>query len=234
MSAEGGSSTDIIRLDGIRKVFDAGESSVHALRGVTLSIRKGEYIAVMGPSGSGKSTLMHIVGCLDTPTSGEYVLAGDRVSDMTSWSLARVRNRRIGFVFQTHNLLPRASILRNVELPMMYGGAPRARRRQRAAELLARLGLGDRLKNVPSQLSGGQRQRVAIARALVNDPAIILADEPTGNLDTKTGEEILSIFDDLNRQGHTVILVTHDHSVAARTRRIITLVDGQVVTSEAA
>jgi putative ABC transport system ATP-binding protein len=234
MSAESGPSTDIIRLNDIRKVFDAGESPVHALRGVTLSIRKGEYIAVMGPSGSGKSTLMHIVGCLDTPTSGEYVLAGDSVSDMTSWSLARVRNRRIGFVFQTFNLLPRASILRNVELPLMYGGVPRAKRRQRAAELLTRLGLGDRLKNVPSQLSGGQRQRVAIARALVNDPAIILADEPTGNLDTKTGEEILSILDDLNRQGHTVILVTHDHSVAARTRRIITLVDGQVVTPEAA
>jgi len=234
MSAESGPSTDIIRLNDIRKVFDAGESSVHALRGVTLSIRKGEYIAIMGPSGSGKSTLMHIVGCLDTPTSGDYVLAGDSVSDMTSWSLARVRNRRIGFVFQTFNLLPRASILRNVELPLMYGGVPRAKRRQRAAELLTRLGLGDRLKNVPSQLSGGQRQRVAIARALVNDPAIILADEPTGNLDTKTGEEILSILDDLNRQGHTVILVTHDHSVAARTRRIITLVDGQVVTPEAA
>ena len=234
MSAEGLSSTTIIRLDDIRKVFDAGETSVHALRGVSLSIEKGDYIAVMGPSGSGKSTLMHIVGCLDTPTSGTYVLAGDNVSDMTSWSLARVRNRRIGFVFQTFNLLPRASILRNVELPMMYGGAPRAKRRQRASELLARLGLGDRLKNVPSQLSGGQRQRVAIARALVNDPAIILADEPTGNLDTKTGEEILSIFDDLNRQGHTVILVTHDHSVAARTRRIVTLVDGQIVRAEAA
>ena len=195
---------------------------------------KGEYVAIMGPSGSGKSTLMHIVGCLDSPTSGAYVLAGESVSEMTSWSLARVRNRHIGFVFQTFNLLPRASILRNVELPMMYAGTSRSKRRERASEMLAKLGLGDRLKNIPSQLSGGQRQRVAIARALVNEPSILLADEPTGNLDTKTGEEILGIFDELNRQGHTVILVTHDHAVARRTHRVITLVDGQVVRAEAA
>ncbi|HZI93613.1 MAG TPA: ABC transporter ATP-binding protein [Patescibacteria group bacterium] len=225
---------DVIRLNQIQKVYDAGETSVHALRGVTLSITKGEYVAIMGPSGSGKSTLMHIVGCLDSPTSGDYVLAGQNVSEMTSWSLARVRNRHIGFVFQTFNLLPRASILRNVELPMMYAGTSRSKRRERASEMLAKLGLGDRLRNIPSQLSGGQRQRVAIARALVNEPSILLADEPTGNLDTRTGEEILGIFDDLNRQGHTVILVTHDHAVARRTQRVITLVDGQVVRAEAA
>jgi len=225
---------EVIRLSEIRKTYDAGETSVHALRGVSLSISRGEYVAVMGPSGSGKSTLMHIVGLLDTPTSGEYVLAGDKVSDMTGWSLASVRNRRIGFVFQTYNLLPRASILRNVELPMMYSGVSRAARRERAGRMLARMGLGDRLKHLPTQLSGGQRQRVAIARALVNDPAIILADEPTGNLDQKTGEEILGIFDELNEQGHTVILVTHDHAVARRTRRIVTLVDGLVVDAEAA
>jgi len=225
---------EVIRLREISKVYDTGENSVHALRGVTLSIAKGEYVAIMGPSGSGKSTLMHIVGCLDTPTGGEYVLAGERVSEMTSWSLARVRNKHIGFVFQTFNLLPRASILRNVELPMMYGGISRSKRRQRATDMLTRLGLGDRVKNLPSQLSGGQRQRVAIARALVNDPSIVLADEPTGNLDTKTGEEILAIFDELNKQGHTVILVTHDHAVARHTQRVITLVDGQVVRAIAA
>src|SRR5678815_1370036 len=193
---------DVIRLNQIQKVYDAGETSVHALRGVTLSITKGEYVAIMGPSGSGKSTLMHIVGCLDSPTSGDYVLAGQNVSEMTSWSLARVRNKHIGFVFQTFNLLPRASILRNVELPMMYAGTSRSKRRERASEMLAKLGLGDRLKNIPSQLSGGQRQRVAIARALVNEPSILLADEPTGNLDTRTGEEILELFEDLSRKGN--------------------------------
>ena len=226
--------SEVIRLSDIRKVYDAGESSVHALRGVSLSIHQGEYVAIMGPSGSGKSTLMHIVGLLDTPTSGEYALAGENVSDLSGWSLARVRNRRIGFVFQTYNLLARASILRNVELPLMYAGASRSQRRERATELLSRLGLGDRIRHLPSQLSGGQRQRVAIARALANDPAILLADEPTGNLDSKTGEEILEIFDGLNRQGHTVVLVTHDHGVAARTHRVITLVDGRVAGAQAA
>ena len=224
----------VIRLREIHKQYDAGESEVHALRGVSLSIAQGEYAAIMGPSGSGKSTLMHIVGLLDVPTSGDYFLAGEEVSDMTGWSLARVRNKRIGFIFQAYNLLPRASILRNVELPMMYAGVSRAQRRERASALLARLGLGDRLKHVPSQLSGGQRQRVAIARALANNPAIVLADEPTGNLDSRTGEEILEIFDDLNRQGHTIILVTHDHAVASRAHRTITLVDGQVVKAQAA
>ena len=191
--------SEVIRLSDIRKVYDAGESSVHALRGVSLSIRQGEYVAIMGPSGSGKSTLMHIVGLLDTATSGEYALAGENVSDLTGWSLARVRNRRIGFVFQTYNLLARASVLRNVELPLMYAGASRSRRRERATEVLTRLGLGERLRHLPSQLSGGQRQRVAIARALANDPAILRADEPTGNLDSKTGEEILEIFDGHNQ-----------------------------------
>ncbi|HEY3175234.1 MAG TPA: ABC transporter ATP-binding protein [Candidatus Polarisedimenticolia bacterium] len=231
-----GNGDDVIQLKEIRKIYDsdAGESSVQALRGVTLGIKQGDYVAIMGPSGSGKSTLMHIVGCLDTPTSGDYVLAGRKVSDLTSGSLARVRNKYIGFVFQTYNLLPRASILRNVELPMMYAGVSRSKRRERAGELLARLGLDGRFKHLPSQLSGGQRQRVAIARALVNEPRIILADEPTGNLDQKTGEEILGIFDELNRQGHTLILVTHDHAVAGRAHRVITLVDGQVVTPEAA
>ena len=220
---------EVIRIHDIRKIYDSGESSVAALRGVNVTITQGEYVAIMGPSGSGKSTLMHIIGCLDTPTSGDYMLAGEKVSDMSSRALARVRNRYIGFVFQTYNLLPRASILRNVELPMMYAGASRAKRRERAGALLDRMGLVGRHKHLPSQLSGGQRQRVAIARALVNDPKIILADEPTGSLDTKTGEEILGLFDELNRQGHTIILVTHDHTVARRTRRIISLVDGMVV-----
>ena len=220
---------EVIRIHDIRKIYDSGESSVAALRGVNVTITQGEYVAIMGPSGSGKSTLMHIIGCLDTPTSGDYMLAGEKVSDMSSRALARVRNRYIGFVFQTYNLLPRASILRNVELPMMYAGASRAKRRERAGALLDRMGLVGRHKHLPSQLSGGQRQRVAIARALVNDPKIILADEPTGSLDTKTGEEILGLFDELNRQGHTIILVTHDHAVARRTRRIISLVDGMVV-----
>jgi putative ABC transport system ATP-binding protein len=229
-----GAGDPVIRLTGIKKVYDAGELPVHALRGVDVNIAQGEFVAIMGPSGSGKSTLMHIVGCLDSPTEGRYILAGQDVSDMSGRALARVRNQRIGFVFQTFNLLPRASILRNVELPLMYAGRSRSARRQRATEVLAQLGLGERLKHVPSQLSGGQRQRVAIARALVNNPAIILADEPTGNLDQKTGEEILEIFDHLNRQGHTIILVTLDHAVARRAQRIITLVDGQVVQAQAA
>ena len=182
----------------------------------------------MGPSGSGKSTLMHILGCLDVPTEGEYYLAGAPVSGLSSRGLARVRNRRVGFVFQAFNLLPRATILRNVELPMLYAGVGRAERRERAMEALRRVGLAERAKNVPSQLSGGQRQRVAIARALVNSPSIVLADEPTGNLDTKTGQEILAIFGELQSQGHTVLLVTHDTQIAARAHRVIRIVDGLV------
>jgi putative ABC transport system ATP-binding protein len=218
----------IIRLTGVHKVYDAGENEVHALRGVDLDVLPGTYMAIMGPSGSGKSTLMHILGCLDVPTDGEYWLAGKAVSRMSSAGLARVRNQRIGFVFQSFNLLPRASALRNVELPLLYAGVPRAERRERAWAALERVGLADRAKHLPSQLSGGQRQRVAIGRALVNDPSILLADEPTGNLDTRTGHELLGLFDELHDQGHTVILVTHDSAVASRTHRLIRIVDGLI------
>ncbi|MBP7147955.1 MAG: ABC transporter ATP-binding protein [Acidobacteria bacterium] len=218
----------MIRLRNVHKVYDAGETAVHALRGVDLDVVGGEYMAIMGPSGSGKSTLMHILGCLDVPSDGEYRLGGELVSQMSARQLAGVRNRRIGFVFQSFNLLPRASIQRNVELPLLYAGAGRGERRERAREALRRVGLAERAKNVPSQLSGGQRQRVAIARALVNEPSILLADEPTGNLDTRTGQEILELFDELNAQGHTVILVTHDPNVAAHARRVIRIVDGLI------
>ncbi len=227
-AAEAPAQGTIIRLAGVRKVYDAGANEVHALRGIDVEVQAGEFVAIMGPSGSGKSTLMHILGCLDVPTDGEYWLAGTAVSGMNSRQLAAVRNERIGFVFQSFNLLPRASILRNVELPMLYGGVPRAERRERALAALGRVGLAGRAKAVPAQLSGGQRQRVAIARALVNSPSILLADEPTGNLDTKTGQEILALFDELNAQGHTVVLVTHDPVVAKRARRVIRIVDGEV------
>jgi putative ABC transport system ATP-binding protein len=223
----------IIRFTDVHKVYDAGENSVHALRGLDFDVDPGEFIAIMGPSGSGKSTLMHIVGCLDVPTQGEYILAGTPVSQMSSRELARIRNKRVGFVFQTFNLLPRATIQRNVELPMLYAGLGRTERREKAVQALQRVGLADRAKHVPSQLSGGQRQRVAIARALVNEPAIVLADEPTGNLDRKTGQEILGIFDELHEQGHTVILVTHDNEVAARARRVIRIVDGLIESGAA-
>ena len=222
----------IIRLDDVHKVYDAGENAVYALRGIDLVVAPGEYIAIMGPSGSGKSTLMHILGCLDVPSQGEYFLAGTAVSGMSSRGLARIRNQRVGFVFQSFNLLPRASILRNVELPMLYAGIGRSERREKALEALRRVGLAERAKHVPAKLSGGQRQRVAIARALVNNPAIVLADEPTGNLDTRTGQEILAIFDELQAQGHTVILVTHDPQVARRAHRTVRIVDGLVGTEE--
>ena len=222
------SAETIISLRGVTKVYDAGENAVHALRGVDLDVRRGEYLAIMGPSGSGKSTLMHILGCLDVPTAGDYWLAGREVSRLSSRELADVRNREIGFVFQSFNLLPRATLLRNVELPMLYGGVPRVERRDRAMAALDRVGLAGRVKAVPTQLSGGQRQRVAIARALVNSPSMILADEPTGNLDSKTGKEILELFAELHAQGHTVVLVTHDPSVGARARRVIRIVDGLV------
>jgi len=221
----------IIRLEGVRKIYGDGDDQVQALRGISLDLTAGDYAAIMGPSGSGKSTLMHILGCLDVPTDGEYHLAGTPVSRMSSRQLARIRNRRVGFVFQTFNLLPRCSILRNVELPMLYGGAGRAERRRRALEALGKVGLAERARALPSQLSGGQRQRVAIARALVNTPSIILADEPTGNLDTKTGQDILALFGDLHRQGHTVILVTHDPNVAARANRVVRIVDGLVASA---
>jgi putative ABC transport system ATP-binding protein len=218
----------MIRLAAVHKVYDAGETAVHALRGIDLDIGPGEYIALMGPSGSGKSTLMHILGCLDVPSQGEYFLDGTPVSKMSSRALARIRNQKVGFVFQSFNLLPRATILRNVELPMLYAGEGRRERRERALEALSRVGLAERAKSLPTQLSGGQKQRVAIARALVNSPPIVLADEPTGNLDSKTGQEILDIFDGLQRQGHTVLLVTHDAAIAAHAHRIVRIVDGLI------
>jgi len=218
----------VISLREVTKVYDSGDTAVHALRGVDLDIAAGESIAIIGPSGSGKSTLMHIVGCLDIPSTGEYELAGTPVARLSNRELARIRNQRIGFVFQAYNLLPRASILRNVELPMMYAGVARAERQERARAALGKVGLAERAAHLPSQLSGGQRQRVAIARALVNNPSILLADEPTGNLDTQTGREILALFDELGAQGHTVILVTHDMNVAAHAKRIIRIVDGRI------
>jgi putative ABC transport system ATP-binding protein len=217
-----------IRLAGVHKVYDSGENAVHALRGIDLEIASGEYVAIMGPSGSGKSTLMHIVGCLDGVTQGEYHLGGEAVTMMGTRRLARLRNAKIGFVFQSFNLLPRASVLRNVELPMLYAGLARAERRRRGLEALERVGLGERTRHLPAQLSGGQKQRVAIARALVNNPDIVLADEPTGNLDTRTGQDILAQFDELHAAGHTVILVTHDSHVAAHARRVIRIVDGVI------
>jgi putative ABC transport system ATP-binding protein len=218
----------LLSLTGVWKTYDTGEMAVHALRGVDLQVRRGEYVAIMGPSGSGKSTLMHILGCLDTPSKGSYLLAGEEVANLSSSRLAVLRNKFIGFVFQNFNLLPRASVLRNVELPLLYGGLAGEERRRRALEILASTGLGDRGRHLPSQLSGGQRQRAAIARALVTVPALLLADEPTGNLDQTTGGEVMELFDRLNRAGQTVILVTHDPMVARHARRIVRLVDGVV------
>ena len=212
------------------KTYDAAGVPVHALRGVSETILRGEHVAIIGPSGSGKSTLMHLLGCLDQPTSGEIWLEGVRVDRLSGSELARVRNRTIGFVFQTFNLLPRASILRNVELPMVYAGVSRGERRKRATAALEKVGLGARLKQPPPKLSGGERQRVAIARALVNDPAIIFADEPTGNLDQQTGREILDWFDRLHDEGRTVIVVTHDNAVAERAERVIRIVDGRIAS----
>ncbi len=222
----------IIQISDLRKTYKMGTTEVHALAGVTLNVKKNEYVAVMGPSGSGKSTLMNLIGCLDTPTSGKYILNNEDVSQLDDGELAEVRNREIGFIFQTFNLLPRTDCLSNVELPLIYSGIKASERRERAAETLRKVGLGDRLDHKPNELSGGQRQRVATARALVNNPAILLADEPTGNLDTKTGEEIMLLFEELNRMGNTIILVTHEDDIARHARRIIRLRDGEIEMEE--
>jgi putative ABC transport system ATP-binding protein len=209
-----------------------GGEVVHALRGVDLAVRRNEYVAIMGPSGSGKSTLMNLIGCLDTPTEGEYWLNGVLVSEMSDNELARVRNKEIGFVFQTFNLLPRATALHNVELPLVYAGVPASERKRRAMEALARVQLADRMYHKPNELSGGQRQRVAIARALVNNPSILLADEPTGNLDSATSAEIMNVFEELASQGQTVIMVTHEPDIAAHARRIVVLRDGMIASDD--
>ena len=218
----------VIDIEDVTKLYRMGAEIVHALRGVALKVHRNEYMAIMGPSGSGKSTLMNMLGCLDTPTSGHYHFNGKDVSSMSDDELASIRNREIGFVFQTFNLLPRSTSLHNVELPLIYAGLPPAARRERAREALENVGLGDRMLHKPNELSGGQRQRVAVARALVNHPSIILADEPTGNLDSKTGEEIMQLFDQLYEQGNTIIVVTHEEDIARHARRIVRLRDGLI------
>ena len=227
MSANGHMTSMIVTRD-LRKDYVMGTETVHALAGVDIEILRNEYVSIMGPSGSGKSTLMNMIGCLDSPTSGEYVLNGQAVQDLSDDNLARIRNREIGFVFQTFNLLPRATALHNVELPLIYAGISSRDRQRKAAQALEIVQLADRMDHKPNELSGGQRQRVAIARALVNDPSILLADEPTGNLDSSTSEEIMDVFDTLHENGQTIIMVTHEYDIAARSQRVITLVDGKV------
>lgn len=219
---------EMINTENLIKTYDMGKVQVHALQGVDISIKQGEFVAIMGPSGSGKSTLMHILGCLDSPTKGNYSLDGINVENLNKGKLAKIRNVKIGFVFQTFNLLPHMNVQKNVELPLLYGGMERKQRAQRAIEVLNSVGLGDRLTHKPSELSGGQRQRVAIARAIVNRPSIILADEPTGNLDSTSGSDIMTILSDLHKQGNTVIVVTHDKSIAQIADRIITIIDGKI------
>src|SRR5438270_9356108 len=223
----------VIKTEELAKVYEMGAEQVHALRGVNLEIRKGEYVAIMGPSGSGKSTLMNLIGCLDSPTSGKYWLAGRLVSDLDDDELAYIRNKEIGFVFQTFNLLPRATALHNVELPLIYNGTPAVERLERAKQALEKVDLTERMNHKPNELSGGQRQRVAIARALVNSPSIVLADEPTGNLDSKTGDEIMALFETLHAQGNTIIVVTHENDIAQHAHRIIHIRDGKVASDQA-
>jgi len=223
----------MIRIRDLRKIYVMGTTEVHALDGVSLDIAKGEYVAVMGPSGSGKSTLMNVIGCLDTPTSGSYQLAGTEIRERDDDELARIRNQEIGFIFQTFNLLPRADALHNVELPLIYSGTPSKVRHERARELLTQVGLADRMHHRPNELSGGQRQRVAIARALVNRPSIVLADEPTGNLDSRTGVEIMALLAEIHARGNTVILVTHEEDIAAHARRVLRLRDGLIESDRA-
>jgi putative ABC transport system ATP-binding protein len=220
--------SDIIRTEDLKKHYHLGAETVRACDGVDLLIQQGEFVAIMGPSGSGKSTFMNMVGCLDTPTEGQYWLNGTLVSELSEDDLARVRNKEIGFVFQTFNLLPRATALHNVELPLIYGGVPGKERRRRAAEKLELVGLGDRMDHKPPEMSGGQRQRVAVARALVNEPALLLADEPTGNLDSVTSEDIMRQFEELNKQGQTIVLVTHEHDIAEHAKRQVHLKDGLI------
>jgi putative ABC transport system ATP-binding protein len=224
----------LIRLQNISRLYQMGSETIHALRDVSLEIERGEYVAIMGPSGSGKSTLMNLLGCLDTPSSGTYELNGNNVSEMDDNELAEIRNREIGFVFQTFNLLARSNALRNVELPLIYSGIGGEERRRVALETLASVGLADRVHHKPNEMSGGQRQRVAVARALVNSPSIILADEPTGNLDSKTGEEIMALFEALSQKGNTIFVVTHEEDIARHARRILRIRDGLIASDETA